>query len=428
MNKEVNCIFTICATNYVGLAKALEASVLKYTTNVTFMIIVADEPSPQISKSFSDNILVAKNILPYKREKWHEMAFKYNLTEFCTSIKPYAFNYFFDYGYEKVIYLDPDILTFSSMSIVLDYLNNYSAVVTPHILTPEVNFSGNLEELHLLFSGVYNFGFLALKNTPRSREFTNWWGKRLEDYCFGDQLMNLFTDQKWGDLLPCFMGTEALVSENMGLNLAPWNFHERKLLEEDGCYYVKSRVCESEKKEKLVFVHYSGYNYKLMMTGDIVNNNLKNIKQYLDLLPLFDAYSNCLKAVDVDTFINERYTYNYFENSDWYISDQYRKLYRGYIECGNPNTENPFSIESTIFVKAKKSGYLQKEKPQLFVFDRKSVSVQNKANIINNIMKLIFRIIGPSKYYMLTRLMRRYSIWENHAFLITGPNENYKLK
>ena len=46
MNK--NCIFTICATNYVGLAKALESSVKKYTEAVDFKIVVADEPSDEI--------------------------------------------------------------------------------------------------------------------------------------------------------------------------------------------------------------------------------------------------------------------------------------------------------------------------------------------------------------------------------------------
>ena len=37
-----NCIFTICAKNYIGLAQALEKSILQYNNNIDFYIVVAD--------------------------------------------------------------------------------------------------------------------------------------------------------------------------------------------------------------------------------------------------------------------------------------------------------------------------------------------------------------------------------------------------
>lgn len=423
-----NCIFTICATNYVGLAKALETSVKRYTQAVDFKVVVADEPSNEIQKKFPSNVLIAKNILPYSSNKWYEMAFKYNLTEFCTSIKPYSINYLFDLGYEKVIYMDPDILTFSSMNVVFSYLDNYSAVVTPHILTPEVEYTGSLRETNLLYSGVYNFGFLALKNTVKSRKYTNWWGKRLEDYCFCDTLSNLFTDQKWGDMLPCFLRTELLVSDNKGLNAAPWNFYERKFNVNGDRILVENRIDATEKSDQLVFVHYSGYNYKLLLSGDVIQNNITDIKQYSDLGPIFKAYSESLKAADIDTYMNERYSYNYFDGTEWFISEDFRRLYRGYIECGNSASENPFSPKSEIFKKAKKRGYLTTLKPATFLFDRKSDSVQTKAKMINKIFKVVFKVLGPKRYYTLARLLRRYSIWENHCFIIVNSSEIYRLK
>lgn len=426
MNK--NCIFTICATNYVGLAKALETSVKKYTEAVDFMIVVADEPSDDIQKKFPPNVIIAKNILPYSTEKWYEMAFKYNLTEFCTSIKPYSFNYLFDQGYEKVIYLDPDILTFSSMNVIFDYLDNYSAVVTPHILTPEVEYTGNLRETKLLYSGVYNFGFLALKNTIKSRKYTDWWGKRLEDYCFCDSLYNLFTDQKWGDMLPCFLRSELLVADNKGLNAAPWNFHERKFNIIGDRIMVENRIDATEKADQLVFVHYSGYNYKLLLSGEVIQNNITDIKQYTDLEPIFNAYSESLKAADIDTYIGEKYSYNYFEGTEWFISEDLRRLYRGFIECGNSAAENPFSTASGIFKKVQKRGYLTTVKPATFQYDSKSDSIQARARMINKIFKVVFRLLGPKRYYTLARLLRRYSIWENHCFIICESNDKYYFK
>ena len=71
----------------------------------------------------------------YTAEKWNEMSFKYNLTEFCTSIKSMCFSYLFDQKkYEKGIFFDPDILIFNSLDFVFDSLTSYSIVLTPHVL------------------------------------------------------------------------------------------------------------------------------------------------------------------------------------------------------------------------------------------------------------------------------------------------------
>src|SRR5574344_1382467 len=113
MNNK-NCIFTIVATNYVGLAQSLEKSIKRYNDNVDFYIVVADEPTTEIKNKLHKNVLIAKEFLDYTTDKWYEMAFKYNLTEFCTSIKPPSISYFFSVGYDKVAYFEPDILCFNN--------------------------------------------------------------------------------------------------------------------------------------------------------------------------------------------------------------------------------------------------------------------------------------------------------------------------
>lgn len=90
-----NCIFTICAKNYVGLAQILEKSVLKYNKNVDFYIVVADEYGKDDPVVNDKNILIAHEFLNIDEKLWTNMAFKYNLTEFCTCIKPFSIEYFF---------------------------------------------------------------------------------------------------------------------------------------------------------------------------------------------------------------------------------------------------------------------------------------------------------------------------------------------
>jgi hypothetical protein len=90
-----HCIFTICAKNYIGLAQALEKSVQQYNDNVDFYIVVADELDTGKEPPVADNVLIAKSVLPIEENLWTNMAFKYNLTEFCTAIKPFSLEYFF---------------------------------------------------------------------------------------------------------------------------------------------------------------------------------------------------------------------------------------------------------------------------------------------------------------------------------------------
>ena len=71
--------------------------------------------------------LINKNDVSYKlsnESKWYEMAFKYDITEFCTSIKPKTLLYMLSKGFDKVIYFDPDIMFFSSVAPIFDALDN----------------------------------------------------------------------------------------------------------------------------------------------------------------------------------------------------------------------------------------------------------------------------------------------------------------
>ena len=107
-----NCVFTIVAKNYIGLAQILEHSIKQYYKDVDFYVIVADEFEER--RDYPDNAIEAKKCLDIPEDLWVNMSFKYDLTEFCTSIKPASILYFLE-KYEKVIYLDPDILFYDSI-------------------------------------------------------------------------------------------------------------------------------------------------------------------------------------------------------------------------------------------------------------------------------------------------------------------------
>lgn len=429
-----NCAFTICATNYIGLAKVLEKSIYDYYKDVEFFIMVADEPDVEIKKTLEDNILIAKSALKgiYSEEKWNEMAFKYDLTEFCTAIKPASIKFFFEKGYEKCIYFDPDILAFSSIEEIYNKLDEYNAIVTPHITQIGLAGQGNIPEHQLLCSGVYNLGFLGIKNTNESKAILDWWERKLEDKCFASIPENLFTDQKWMDLIPCFLGNTLFVSQNLGMNMAPWNFHERKIQNEENELYVVSRNNESFIRERLIFVHFSGYNYKtLIKKGTLVNRNIKNMESYNDLNAIFDIYREYLELCDFSKYADCQYTYNSFEDGSG-ISKELRRLFRALIEAGE-HVENPFLAKSSFYKAAGKmklfeNGKTNSGSPNMVGPQYDKGKKKRLINRLNTIFKFLYFIVGPHRYASIYRVFRFYASWENHYFLIKSKKTSYKIR
>lgn len=147
--------------NYVGLALVLEQSIKRYYNNLDFYIFVADELNND--ETYPQNVIESKHILDIKDELWQNMSFKYNITEFCTSIKPAVFLHLIN-EYEKVIYLDPDILFFNNIEAIYKLLDNNLIILTPHITQiTEISCSDSPENTWLR-SGIFNLGFCGLKN------------------------------------------------------------------------------------------------------------------------------------------------------------------------------------------------------------------------------------------------------------------------
>jgi hypothetical protein len=411
--------FTICAKNYIGLALALEKSIKEYNNDIDFYIFVADEFSEnERIENLPANILIAKNAIDIPESQWIQMSFKYDLTEFCTSIKPSCFKYVFDkYETDACIYFDPDILVFNSLDAIYNKLNQYSIMVTPHITTIENVYTGKLNERNLLYSGMFNLGFLALKNDENSKKMLNWWEIRLEDRCFQNMMENYFTDQKWMDFLPSFFSSQLLISDDLGLNVAPWNFYEREIITEGNLFFVKNRIKKENTEYPLIFVHFSGYNYKALLNGEVLQGNIKSLETYNDYKKIFNLYSDFIQHSDFATYVKLPYTYNFFSNSQT-ISSVYRKLFRRLHEDGK-KISNPFDVNDSFYHSLKKANLIQS---QLSHTEKLSVNtaenVENKTLIINKFLKILYKILGANKFFMLMRLMRLYSKMENHVYLI----------
>ena len=140
MNKQ--CAFTIVAKNYIGLGQILGKSLRRHNPEMDYFIFVSDEFEQQ-PDTLPKEVVMAKDVLKgISSSQWIDMAFKYDLTEFCTAIKPFCFEYIFSLGYEKSFYFDPDIYIFSSIKVISEALDEHTMTLTPQIAGIHPDYQG----------------------------------------------------------------------------------------------------------------------------------------------------------------------------------------------------------------------------------------------------------------------------------------------
>ena len=413
------CAFTIVAKNYIGLARILGRSLSKVNPDINFKIFVADE-FPQNVKSLPDNVVISRKVLDYSSEEWTDMSFKYDLTEFCTSIKPGVFKYLFAQGYDKVLYFDPDIYIFSSINTILQRLEDYDMVLTPQIVGIHIDYTGEHPEWAMNVNGIFNLGFCGMRKSLITDKIILWWQKRLKTECFADRSIGNFTDQKWMDWMPGLLGNEYLyISHDLGMNMAPWNYFERELFKKDDTLYVRFRTNDNPQHEfRLVFIHFAGYDYQKMKQGIIVRKRIENLQEYKDLYLATDIYCKAItNNKDIfDEFITLPYTYSSYDNGIL-ISTFHRRLYHGYSEKYGP-VRNPFSTnKGSFYCMIKKKGMIIND--NIDKISKLNLSnIDRKRKMIGMLFRVLYKFMGYKRYVLFVKSLYNYCRPEWHLFLI----------
>jgi hypothetical protein len=258
----MDCCFTICSNNYIYKAQVLAASIKAYSDTSVFLFL-ADAKNAKIdytalgfTKVFFLEEIGISNL------QW--MKENYQLVELNTAIKPFAFNYLFTrQGATHVYFFDPDVKLFQSVDFFRGFWGNNSVLLTPHILTP-LPFDKKMPDENLFLNhGIYNLGFLGLKNTDITRQLVDWWAQRSYEKCVIDLREGYFVDQLWFNLVPLFFKAVTVI-EHKGCNAAYWNLHERKLFIENNSYKISDQ-------ESLVFFHFSGVGLRLENMSKLPN-------------------------------------------------------------------------------------------------------------------------------------------------------------
>lgn len=396
-----NVVFTIVAQNYVGYALTLADSIKNSNPDVDFRIYFADGIGPELLKVLEKKDINYYNALELNPDAFLKMAFYYEVTEYCTSIKPFIMKSLLSEGFDTVTYIDPDIYVYKDLSEpVFSYLSTHSIFLTPHICYPiDDEFKPN-EEIHLV-SGTYNLGFISIANNDETMRFIQWWSERCENNCFNEQTIGLFVDQKWINLVPgLFNGV--YISRHLGLNVAYWNMHERLYNQE---------TSKINNDFNLIFFHFSGINVN---NTNIISKhqNRYTLSQRSDLKPLFDNYSNTV--IENISSVGTLPTYRFLRYSNGKSISVLAR--RAYFVVRN-NFSSPFSS-----IVAEKQFFEHLSK--IRINERITSNEMNDKEKINTslsrlttLMKWVQIFLGPYRYASLLRAFKYLSSLKSCDFL-----------
>lgn len=402
MNESEFAVFTVCNIAYLPKALVLADSLYEHHGKL-LNIVIFDRKQEFRHPSDKINILWVEELgLP----EWKQLAFMYDIIEYSTSLKPYIATKLLQ-QYEKVIFLDPDTAMFSRLDPILSDLDISPVVLTPHYIKPQPD-TPNESDLAMMRFGSFNLGFFAVRKGDQSSDFLNWWNRRCLDFSFMESQFGLSTDQKWVSIAPCFF--EFLkVSFNPGYNAAPWNTFERKLTKKIGNQYWIND------KYPLIFFHFSNFNHDDPQYLLKRASNELGVKYEL-LEELGKDYSKRLKVYEYSV---EKIPYTYdFMSDGTYISPTLRRAYASIKEKLNRD-HDPFDSEGAVGTFAIKNKLITAGTRKKYAYPGLTEAKKNKRifSFIYFGMRLLLRVLGPNRFYDLSKLMVYLSIFrKNHDY------------
>ena len=386
-NTDVNCaIFTVCNIAYLPKALVLADSLKKFGAP-KLKIYLFDRATIEVNCSQYEPIAEIIWIEDVGLKDFETYAFKYDITEFSTSLKPWLTLKLLECN-EKVIFLDPDICIFSPIDPILEVLDRQDIVLTPHYITPNES-----SDIGMMRFGSYNLGFYAVSKTDESIRFLEWWNERCLNLCYFETQFGLSTDQKWVSIAPCFFPT-LYTSFDMGWNVAFWNLHEREISWENENFIVND-------KYPLIFFHFSSFDEnKPEMLSKRPFADQAILRK--DFIPLVNIYKEALDKFKAKVPAIS-YTYDVMSNGD-YISPTLRRAYASVIDDFIPG-HDPFDSTGPVAKFAKKNFLLRKSTSYKSSGFSDLDNNRSKLKIINMLMKFTLYIVGPNRFMNFSRLL-----------------------
>lgn len=285
-------VYTVCNSKFIPQALALFSSLGE--EGFDFYIGCTDIQTTTINFGNREVNVIGPDTL-LSSTGFEALRFR-NIIELATTIKPFALEYLLKLEFQNVFYFDPDIFIYNKKFIYDLIHSDHSIAVTPHSLVAEKTFE---EELKRIEYGIFNLGFLYVKNDTSGKKLAEWWKDRCKYDCYEDISTGIYTDQKFFDVVPCLF-PNVLILRDPHLNLAYWNFDLHMPLIE---------------LSQISFVHWSSKDFDApnIMSRKEISGGEKIVLDGL-LLEMSKQYNTTIKTFSAETVLpSERLTdsFNY---------------------------------------------------------------------------------------------------------------------
>ena len=403
---ESLCIFTIVARNYLPLALTLADSVQRHHPQSPLRIFVVDGLSGLPEPASQHRLIDATT---YLGAEFEELRFKYNITEFCTSIKPHLFQRLFaETEADLVYYLDPDTWLFGRLEAIHQPAPQAAMFLTPHLLHCRPALDHAYPEYKHLWEGIFNLGFCAARRGEPSKLFLDWWDKRLREHCYADHFDGLHTDQKWMDYAPAYLGDALSIVRLQGVNVAHWNLDERTLQTTVDGFTVNG--------EPLLLFHFSGFDFN----GTCLTRHVEPERQapYLSrsVLELAAQYRQAVRANGYGAHISLPYRFNFFDNGQA-VTALHRRLYRAL--GGLRFSATPFDTQAPLYQRLAQRRLLDNSAAALRSHAASTLpGIGRLTRVAEALLGGFLRLFGARRYAYLMKFFNKYAKPENHVFLV----------
>jgi len=218
--------FTSCTLAYLSRARVLAATVRAAHPDWAMHVLLVDALPDDADLAGFDAVTLADTLAISRFRAW---MFKHDLVEACTAVKGAMLARLLAAGAERVVYLDPDIAVFHPLAALDGACADASIVLTPHQIDANTTSRAVQDnEMASLRYGIYNLGFVAVRNDDAGRAFADWWSLATQTACYDDTGNGIFTDQRYCDLVPTLFDNVRILRDP-GYNVASWNLSRRDL-------------------------------------------------------------------------------------------------------------------------------------------------------------------------------------------------------
>ena len=206
-------VFTSAAVNYLPKVRILCHSIRRYHPEAVIHLALADE-RPQWLRTEDepfDSILGIERLGIPDYRNW---TFTHSIVELSTAIKPFALEASAAAAglRHRALFRSRTWCCSRASTTSWPRSRRSNLALTPHQTKPEQTLDAIFDnEVASLKHGIFNLGFIGVRNTAEGRRFADWWSERTYHLCWADVENGLFTDQKWINFAPVFFDGVAII-------------------------------------------------------------------------------------------------------------------------------------------------------------------------------------------------------------------------